>query len=183
MLRLIIPAEEAFNSRTEEFETLPEIKLKLEHSLVALSKWESKFEKPFLTKTEKTTAETLGYIEAMILNRKISPGVIFRLKPEHVDLVQQYIEAKMTATTFGELPEEGRSRTRPEIITSELIYYWMVAYNIPFEVERWHLNRLFALIRICNVKNSKPKKMSRSELARRTRELNDQRRRMLGTTG
>jgi hypothetical protein len=183
MLTLIVPAEEAFNSQTEEFETLPEITLELEHSLVALSKWESKFEKPFLSKTAKTTAETLGYVQAMILDPKISPGVIFRLKSEHITQVNEYIESKMTATTFGELPEEGRSRVRPETITSELIYYWMVAYNIPFEVERWHLNRLFALIRVCNVKNSKPKRMSKSELARRNRELNDRRRKELGTTG
>lgn len=183
MLTLILEAEEAWNSKTEEFEALPEIKLTLEHSLVSLSKWESKFEKPFLTKEPKTTAETLGYIEAMILSPEISPGVIFRFSKSQIDLVNEYIEAKMTATTFGELPEQGRNRARPETITSELIYYWMVAFNIPFEVEQWHLNRLFALIRICNVKNSKPKRMSKADLARRNRELNDERRRRLGTAG
>lgn len=183
MLTLIIASEEAFNHQTEEFETFPEVKLELEHSLVSLSKWESKFEKPFLDKKGHTTKETLGYIEAMILTPDFSPGVIFRFRQEQIDAVNEYIEAKMTATTFGDLPEHGRNRARPETITSELIYYWMVAYNIPFEVERWHLNRLFALIRICNVKNSKPKKMSRQELNRRNRELNDERRRRLGTTG
>jgi hypothetical protein len=183
MLILIIKEEEAFNNQTGEFHTLPEVKLELEHSLVSLSKWESKFERPFLGKEGKTHAETLGYIEAMILSSEISPGVIFRLRQEHFDAINEYIEAKQTATTFGELPQEGRSRTRPETITSELIYYWMVAYNIPFEVERWHLNRLFALIRICNLKNSKPKRMSKQELARRNRDLNEKRRRELGTSG
>lgn len=183
MLTLIVKEEEAYNHQTEEFETLPEIRLELEHSLVSLSKWESKFEKPFLGKESKTNAETRGYVEAMILSPENSPGVILRLRQEHYDAINEYIEAKQTATTFGELPQEGRSRTRPEVITSELIYFWMVTYNIPFDVERWHLNRSLALIRICNLKNSKPKRVPRQELARRYRELNDKRRRELGTTG
>lgn len=184
MLKLIIEADDAYNHQTEMFEDLPRVELELEHSLVSLSKWESEFEKPFLGRQSKSRAEILGYVRAMILSPEIPPGVIFRLTQQHFDAINDYIEAKQSATTFGELPQEGRNKARPETITSELIYYWMVTYNIPFEVERWHLNRLFSLIRICNVKNSKPsKRMSRHEIARRNRELNDERRRRLGTTG
>lgn len=180
MLRLVIEGDEYYNDDTQEFETFNDVVIELEHSLLALSKWESKYEKPFLSSKEKTPEEILGYIEAMIITPGLDLDVLNRCSQKNIDMIQEYIESSQSATTFGMMPER---RGPGEVITSELIYYWMVAFSIPFECENWHLNRLFALIRICNIKNAKPKKMSRHEMAQRNREINEQRRKQLNTTG
>jgi hypothetical protein len=180
MLTIVVPGIEMFDDDSQEFVSVGDVTLELEHSLVSLSKWESKYEKPFLGKGEKTTEEVLGYIRAMVLTPNVPEEVFTKLSEENINAVNEYIEAKMTATWFSDAP--GAPSTR-DIITAELIYYWMVTFNIPFECERWHLNRLFTLIRVCNLKQAKPKKMSRSELAARNRELNAQRRAQLGTKG
>lgn len=180
MLKLIITGDEFFDEKTSTFETVGDVELELEHSLISLSKWESKYQKPFLSSIDKTQEEVLGYIKAMILTPIYPENVLSRFTQKNYAEINDYIESKESATTFGHMPER---RGRGEVITSELIYYWMVAFNIPFECECWHLNRLFALIRICNIKNQKPKKMSRSEIAARNRELNAQRRAQYGTTG
>ena len=182
MLTVTIPGDEFFNQETSEFETRGDIELELEHSLVSLSKWESKYQKPFLGNDDKTQEEVLGYIEAMIVDPKISPGVISLLTKENYDEINAYIESKESATTFYDLQDRS-SGGRKETITSELIYFWMVTFNIPLECEHWHLNRLFALIKICNLKNSKPKRMSKQDLARHNRELNAKRKAELGTSG
>ena len=182
MLTITIPGTELFDEKTETFvySKEGEIVLQFEHSLVSLSKWESKFQKPFLGTISKSPEEILGYIETMCLTEPFPPDFFQRLDGGHIAAINDYIESKQSATTFGEMPKH---RGPSEVVTSELIYYWMVAFNIPFECETWHLNRLFALIRICNVKNGKPKKMSKNELAQRNRELNEQRKAKLGTTG
>lgn len=180
MLRLTVHEEELYDESTEEFKSIDAVVLDLEHSLVALSKWESKFEKPFLGPEAKTTEETLGYVEAMILNDTFAPDLLDRFTQEHFTKINDYIDSRQTATTFSNTQRRGG---RPEIITAELIYYWMVSFNIPFECETWHLNRLFSLIQICNIKNSKQKSMPRSEVAARNRALNEQRKAQLGTTG
>lgn len=180
MLKIIVPGTEFYNEETETFESVGDFELKLEHSLISLSKWESKHQTPFLTQQSKTTAEIFSYIESMIINKNYPDGLFNRLSRENIAEINRYIESKESATTFGSMPER---RGRGEVITAELIYYWMVAFQIPFECERWHLNRLFALIRICNIKNTKPKKMTRNEIAQRNRELNDRRRAELGTRG
>lgn len=180
MLKLTLVGAEYYNEELEEFETVGDVELELEHSLVSLSKWESKFQKPFLTNEGKSKEELLYYIEAMIISPIYPNDIYTRLSSENVVKIQQYIDSKESATTFGMMPER---KGRGEIITAELIYYWMVAFNIPFECEYWHLNRLFALIRICNIKNSKPKKMSRNEIASRNRELNAIRRAQYNTSG
>lgn len=183
MLRITISGQEFFNEVDNSFTTVGDVDLELEHSLISLSKWESEFEKPFLIPGAKSTEEILGYIRAMILTVDYPLGVISRLDPNDISIINSYIDSKQSATTFGQMPQRKGSR---EVITAELIYYWMVTFNIPFECETWHLNRLFSLIRICNVKNSKPKKMSRSEradmLAQR-QALNAQRKAELGTNG
>ena len=180
MLKLIVPGDELFNETTETFETVGDVELELEHSLVSLSKWESKFKKPFLSSDKKTPEEILAYIETMIISPIYPSDVFARFSQENIQQINDYIESSESATTFGSMPE----RKGPgEIITSELIYYWMVAFTIPFECEYWHLNRLFALIRICNIKNSPPKKMSRHEIASRNRELNAIRRAQYNTSG
>src|SRR5262252_653491 len=160
MLKLIIPGDEYFNQEDETFETVGDVELELEHSLVSLSKWESKFKKPFLSDKPKSAQEIYWYIDAMIITPIYPDDALTRLTKQNIDQINTYIESTESATTFGEMPER---KGKGEIITSELIYYWMVAFNIPFECEYWHLNRLFALIRICNIKNSKPKKMSARE--------------------
>lgn len=180
MLKLIVIGTEFFNEELSTFETVGDVELELEHSLVSLSKWESKFKKPFLTNESKEKEELYYYIEAMIISPIYPTDIYARLSSENIQRIQEYIESPESATTFGQMPEV---KGRGEVITSELIYYWMVAFNIPFECEFWHLNRLFALIRICNIKNSKPVKMSRGEIARRNRELNAIRRAQYNTSG
>ena len=180
MLILKVKGGESFNEETQEFDDRPDFVLELEHSLVSLSKWESNFHKPFLDNKSKTNAELLFYIEAMILNPIYPDNVASWLSNDDLRVIKEYIESPASATTFGQMPERGG---RGEVITSELIYYWLVAFSVPFEVERWHLNRLFALVRICNIKNQKPTKTSKSDMVRRNRELNAQRKAQYNTSG
>lgn len=180
MLRIIIEGDELFNEEDQSFFTVNDVVLELEHSLISVSKWESEYEKPFLSSGQKTAEEIFGYLKAMIVTPNVDPDVLYRCSQQTISQIQEYIESNQSATTFGSMPER---RGPGEVITSELVYYWMVSFNIPFECETWHLNRLFALIRICNIKNSKPKKMSRNEIAQRNRELNAKRKAELGTSG
>lgn len=180
MLRIIIEGNENFDESTQTFEALNDVVLELEHSLISLSKWESIYQKPFLSSAEKSPEEIFGYLNAMIITPNVDPDVLYSASQDTIDMIQKYIDSSQSATTFGMMPER---RGPGEIITSELIYYWMVAFNIPFECETWHLNRLFALIRICNIKQSKPQKMSRREIAARNQELNAKRRAELNTKG
>lgn len=180
MLVIRVGETESYDESTSEFVKEGGVILELEHSLLSLSKWESIYEKPFLGKDPKTEEEVLGYVKCMILDHDFPPEVLHQLSRENFESINAHIEAKMTGTWFAEAP--GAPKTR-DVITSELIYYWMTVFQIPFECEKWHLNRLFTLIRVCNIKQDKPKKMSRGELAARNRELNAQRRAQLGTTG
>jgi hypothetical protein len=179
MLIITIPATELFNDDTQEFIQTKEQTLQLEHSLVSLSKWESKWHKPFLSKEKKTVAETLDYVKCMTITQNVDPDVYNRLSGENITTINNYIDAPMTATTFS---NTNTSRSR-EIITSELIYYWMISLNIPMECQKWHLNRLLTLIRVCNVKNTPPKKMSGKEIMNRNAALNAARRKKLNSKG
>ena len=179
MLKLYILGDEYLDESTNELVSPVDIVLELEHSLVSLSKWESFWCKPFLANEKKTGEETIGYIQAMLLDPDVPPETLTRLTNDHLDQVNKYIESKMTATWFSDKPGPP-SR---EIITAELIYYWMIQLNIPFECETWHLNRLFTLIRVCNQKNTPSKKLSRRELAERNRSLNAARKAQLQTKG
>lgn len=180
MLQIVIPEQECFNNETCEFVTLKAETLQLEHSLVSLSKWESKWHKSFLTKDEKSYEETLDYIKCMTITQNVKPEVYQRLTKKNVEEINAYIANPMTATTFSQDRSGKGSRER---ITSELIYYWMVALNIPFECQKWHLNRLLTLIRVCEIKNQPPKKMSKGELMSRNAALNAARRKQLNTRG
>ena len=179
MLDLIIPASERFNEKTGEFIYTNEQKICLEHSLISLSKWEAKYEKPFLS-SEKTNLEVLDYIRFMTLTQNVKPEVYLCLTKDNVEAIEKYINAPMTATT---VPKSTKRNPHHEIITAELIYYWMIALNIPFECQKWHLNRLLKLIEVCSYKNEPPKKMTRSEILQRNRELNAARRAKYNTKG
>lgn len=170
MLLLSIPlSPEGWDPVKEEF-VEPKIQvLKLEHSLVSLSKWESKWCKPFLSKDEMTDEETLDYIKFMTLSKNVDPEVYDHITSANIRQIKAYINAPMTATTFK---EERKSKRNSEIITAELIYYWMIALGIPFECRKWHLNKLLTLIRVCNVKNQPPKKTRRSDTLNQYAALN-----------
>ena len=180
MLELTIPSIELYNNSTEQFFYTKEYKLRLEHSLVSLSKWESKWNKPFLVKIDKTREETIDYIRCMTITQNVDPETYKYIGDKELDAVSAYIDAPMTATTFSN-PKE--TKTSKEIITAEIIYYWMIAFNIPFECRTWHLNRLLTLINVCSIKNQpKGKGDKRAALAKR-RELNAKRRAQLNSKG
>lgn len=182
MLTITIPASEGWDESKQEFVPIePEKTLQLEHSLISLSKWESKWCKPFLSSHNKTDEEILDYIKFMTITKNVKPEVYDRLTNKIIDEINRYIDAPMTATTFS---GETSCKESNEKITSELIYYWMIALNIPIEeCQKWHLNRLLTLIKVCNIKNQPEKKMSRKDAAAHYAELNAMRRKALGTKG
>ena len=181
MLRIIVPlSPEGWDEQKQEF-VEPKVQvLQLEHSLVSLSKWESKWCKPFLTKTEKSVEETLDYIKFMTVSQNVKPEVYDHLTLENIRAINDYIAAPMTATTFS---DDRNGKINREIVTSELIYYWMITLNIPFECQKWHLNRLITLIKVCNIKNAPPKKMSKKDIMSRNAQLNAARKKQLNTKG
>lgn len=182
MLKLVVGlgSEEMFNEATREFSYDEEVVLKLEHSLVSLSKWESFFQKPFLSGGTKTPDEVMWYIEAMTLTEDIRPEVYSSLTASHIEQINTYIAAPMTATWFTDKKSKATSR---EVVTAELIYYWMISFNIPFSCETWHLNRLLTLVNVCSRKNAPPSKTTREEQLAQQRELNARRKAELGTSG
>lgn len=180
MLVIIVHGEEQFDESSGEFVNGDFVKLELEHSLVSLSKWESLHEKPFLGQGEKTTEEVLSYVKMMILGEEPPPEIFSRINNDNFAAINTYINEKMTATWFTEPKSTQGSH---EVVTAELIYYWMIAFNIPFECQHWHLNKLLTLIKVCNIKNAPKDKMNRSEMVAQRRLLNDQRRAQFGTSG
>lgn len=179
MLDIIIPETERFDEKNMQFVYSKEQKLTLEHSLIAVSKWESKYEKPFLS-SDKSSEEVLDYIRFMTLTQNVKPETYFHLSKKNLDEIQAYIEAPMTATTFKKIERRGGKK---EIITAELIYYWMIAFNIPFECQKWHLNKLLTLIEVCARKNEPQKKKSRREIAAEHRAINAANRARFHTKG
>lgn len=181
MLWIHVPESEKFDEAKNEFIYIKETNIQLEHSLVSLSKWESKWHKPFFHPTNnKTNEEVLDYIRCMTLTQNVKPETYYALSKDNLKQIQEYIDDPMTATTFNEQQSGPPNR---EIITAELIYYWMIAYSIPAEYEKWHLNKLLTLIHICSIKNSKPKKMSKKTIMSRNAALNAARRKQFNTRG
>ena len=179
MLQIIVPATEQWDEIKQEFVYTKEITLQLEHSLVSLSKWESKWCKPFLSKEDMTAEETIDYIRCMTITQNVNPEVYTCLSDENIAQVRDYIQAPMTATFFR---KENGPPSR-EIITSDIIYYWMITLQIPSEFQEWHLNRLIALIRVCDIKNSPPKKKSQREIMEEYSRINAERRKQMNTKG
>lgn len=185
MLKIVIPAaeDEYWDEVKQEFiytEHSKEVTLQLEHSLVSLSKWESKWEKPFLTKNAKTYEESIDYIKCMTITQNVPDEVYSRITDDMLREIWAYIEKPMTATTVHER-ETGKINN--EQITAELVYYWMIALQIPVEFQKWHFNKLMTLIRVCNVKNQPPKKMSLNEIYSRNAALNKARREAMNSKG
>lgn len=177
MLEIYVEGSEQYNEETNEFVTIKPQTIKLEHSLVSISRWESKWHKPFLS-SDKTREEVLDYIRCMTINQ-VDPTVYFSLSAKNFQDINDYIQDSMTATTIKKMPGMHNNET----VTSELIYYWMVAYEIPFECEKWHINRLLTLIKICNIKNQPAKNMSKREIIEQNRALNAARRQKWHTKG
>ena len=161
MLRIKIPSAELWDEKTGTFIHTKEQTLQLEHSLVSISKWESRWNKEFLSKKEKSMVETIDYIKCMTLTQNVDPTIYDYLTVANLDEINRYIEAPMSASS---VPDDNTSPSSRERVTSELIYYWMIKCQIPIEFQKWHLNKLITLIRVCEVKDSPPKKHSQREL-------------------
>lgn len=182
MLTLRLPEREYFDDEKEMFFYLKPVTLKLEHSLLSISKWESMYHKRFLDKGKKTRSETIDYIRCMTINHDI-PDEVYQTLPDQAILdVNDYIADSMTATTFSDNSRRPGRRSN-EAVSSELVYYWMTVHNIPFECERWHFNRLMTLINICNIKNQPPKKMSKGAIGKQHMSLNAARRKAMHSSG
>lgn len=185
MLELQVESQEYFNEKTYEFVNLPSMTLKLEHSLLSISKWEAKNHKRFLSQDKKnklTSGEMLDYIRCMTLNHNV-PDIIYEsLSEDNMNKIKDYIEDSMSATTFTN-KSENTPRKSNEAVSSELVYYWMTVFNIPFECEKWHFNRLMTLIQICSIKNQPSKKMSKNSVMRQNAALNAARRKASNTRG
>lgn len=174
MLRITIPEQELYDEKNNKIIPVKETTLQLEHSLVSISKWESKWGKPFISddNSNLSTEELVDYVRCMTITQNIDPKIYNYLTVENINEINRYINSPMTATTI----KQTSSGTKKERVTSELIYYWMVANEIPFDCEKWHLNRLLTLIRICSIKNQPSKKMSKSEILSRNAKINAARR-------
>ena len=182
MLTIHIPGGELYNEELNEFIETKECTLELEHSLISVSKWESKWKKPYLSEEKKTTEEVIDYIRCMTINKNVDPNVYKAIPSEEIKKIVDYINDPMTATTFSDF---GKKHARnSEFITSELIYYWMTANNIPFTCEKWNFNRLMTLIRIAGEKNNpEQEKMSPDAIRAQNRALNAQRRAAMKSKG
>ena len=181
MLQIVVPGREYWIERTGEFVYTKEQTLCLEHSLVSISKWESKWHKPFIYTfgNNPTVEEVRDYVKCMTLTQNVDPNVYLSLSSENLKDVFEYINNPMTATTF----KEDKGKKSRELVTSELVYYWMTQANIPFECQKWHLNRLLTLIRVCNVKSQPPKKRTKREIAQEYRIENERRKKEWNVTG
>lgn len=167
-----------WDERNQQFLSIKETTIQLEHSLLSISKWESKWNKSFINTKDKTEDELIDYIKCMTITKNVDPNIYVCLTAENVQEIVNYINAPMTATTIR---DTGKSNH--EIVTSELIYYWMISLNIPVKFEKWHLNRLITLIRVCSIKNQPAKKMSRGEIMQRNAALNAARKKRWNTKG
>lgn len=180
MLQIVIPETELWDEINNQFIHFKGITLELEHSLISVSKWESKWEKPYFTENNKTDEEIMDYISCMCLNKNVDPIAFRCLTRKNIDDIIKYIQAPHTATTFS---DTGKQPPNREIFTSEVIYYAMIANQIPFECQKWHINRLLTLIRVCSIKNQPPKKMSRVDAMKQQAELNAKRRAKFNSSG
>lgn len=181
MLQITIPETELFDEARQEFIYVNKpVTLTLEHSLVSISKWEAKWKKPYISDEEKSTEEVIDYVRCMTITQNVDPDIYYALSMDDFQKIKEYIDDPHTATT---ITEREKTRKNGEGVTSELIYYWMCAYQIPFEAQKWHFNRLMTLIRIAGIKNNSEQKMSKDAAYKQQRELNAMRRAKHKTKG
>lgn len=183
MKEVFIPETELYNEDDNIFIHLKETTLQVEHSLISLKKWEERWHKPFLKKEDKTIEEIIDYIRCMTLSpKKVDENVYRYMPPNVIKEIVEYIENPMSATTFNDSLIGAQKNSR-EIITAEIIYYWMITYNIPVEFQKWHLNQLMTLIKVVSIKNAPSKKMGRREAAQQRAALNKARRAKYNSKG
>ena len=184
MLHIDVGGGEFFNDLTNEFYYVKPRSLTMEHSLLSISKWESKWKKPYMSKDpkhSKTFEEDLDYIRCMTITKDVDPLLYNNLTADDYKKIREYCDDPHTATTITSLNPQNK---KPRIVTSELVYCWMVSYNIPAEYEKWHINRLLTLIRVCSIENNpNGKKMSKAAIARQNAEINAARRAKYNTKG
>lgn len=180
MLKIQVKGRELFDEETLTFISAKDTVLQLEHSLISLAKWESKWHKPFLNNEQKTEEEMRDYIRCMTITQNVDPDVYYCMSEENLLEVKKYMEDPMTATWFN---DKNNPKSRQKAVTAELIYYWMITLGIPLEWEKRHLNRLLTLIRVCNNENAPKKKMSRKDVYKQNAALNEARKKKWGTTG
>ncbi len=179
-LTITVPGKDFYDPVSNRFITVKTQKLTLEHSLLSITKWESKWHKAYLSRETKTDEENFDYIRCMCVTEPSDPNVFLALTQQNVQDIADYIQNPMTATTINNRDK----RPSREIITNELIYFWMTNFNIPFDpCQKWHLNRLMTLIEVASIKNQPPKKMSKKDILSRNAALNAQRRAKYGTKG
>ena len=172
MLQITLPECEIWDENKQEFIYKKELTLQMEHSLLSLSKWESKYHKSFIHTKEKTNEEALDYIKFMTITQNVKPETYERFTSNHFKQINNYIGEPMTATTFS---DNSTKKGRRQIVTAEVIYDWMLSLNIPMDREKWHLNKLITLIRVRSINSQPAKKKSSAELARSYAALNAQR--------
>ena len=180
MLTIVVPEREMYDEMNNEFSYTKETTLQLEHSLISLSKWEQKWHKAYLADNSKTREELLDYIRCMTITSNVDRQVYNCMTDENIKDIVSYIQDPMTATTFSNIHKEPRTN---EVYTAELIYYSMIAAGIPFSCEKWHLNKLLTLLRVCSIKNKPPEKIPKGKLMERNRRLNMERRNRLKSRG
>ena len=180
MLTIIVPETELYDEQNNEFIQIKEQTLVLEHSLVSIAKWESKWKKSYLSTKSKTYEETIDYIKCMTITKNVNPLIYKSLNRDALTSIEKYINDPMTATYFSEIDDR---RSKQSIITAEIVYYWMISLGVPMECQKWHFNRLIALIKVCNIKNDTGKKMSRREILTRNQALNEERKKKYNTRG
>lgn len=184
MIVVTVPKREVYDTKKEIFYTVEkDTTLQLEHSLISLQKWESKWHKPFLGKNDKTTEEIMDYIRCMCLTPNVKEDVFYCIPSTEMARISKYIEDPMTATWFSEDKKANARGRKKEVITAEIIYYWMISLNIPSEYKKWHLNQLLTLIRVINVKNTPKKKRSTRDILEDHKRINEMNKQRFGTTG
>lgn len=183
MIEIIVPQKEIYDEVANEFILIKETKLQLEHSLISIRKWEAKWHKPFLESDDKTLKEIIDYTKCMTMNKGVDPLVYDFMPAEAISKIVDYIKDPMTATWFSDNSTMGAAKTRNEVVTAEIIYWWMIALNIPSEYEKWHLNQLLTLIKVVSLKNQGPKKVDKHAEAARRRRINQERRARFNSKG
>lgn len=180
MLKVVIKGRELWDEKTGEFIVVKDMTLQMEHSLISMAKWESKWHKPFLNSDNKTEEEMIDYIRCMTITQNVDQSIFYGLSESNIAQIKKYMEDPMTATWFS---DKQNPKSRQKVVTAELIYYWMIALGIPLEWEKRHLNRLLTLIRVCNLENSPKKKMKKGDIYKQNAALNQARMQSLGTSG